>query len=209
MPRRLVTLANEHFYHVFNRGVEKRSIFLSARDYMRFLETSKHYLDHLSRLSRRSKFGNREANKPLVEVIAYCLMPNHFHFLLKQIQEKGISTFIGKLANSYTKYFNVKYDRIGPLLQGQFKAVLVEDDDQLIHLSRYIHLNPAVSELVKELDTYQWSSYSAYVGKGGDGLVSPEEVLSHFTTPKDYEKFVLDQVDYGLTLEKIKHSILD
>ncbi len=134
-------------------------------------------------------------------------MPNHFHFLLKQLKEGGITEFLSKLCNSYTKYFNTKYKRVGPLLQGEFKAVLVESDEQLLHLSRYIHLNPLVSYIVKNLDLYEWSSYEEYINSKSKGVCVKENVLSFFKSPASYKQFVLDQAEYGEKLELIKHQL--
>ena len=104
-----------------------------------------------------------ERDITIVDIGAYCLMPNHFHILLQQLQDNGISTFVRKLLNSYTRYFNTKNERIGPLFQGQFKAVRVESDEQLLHLTRYIHLNPLVGYVVKDLRNFEWSSYLDYI----------------------------------------------
>jgi putative transposase len=136
-------------------------------------------------------------------------MPNHFHLLVKQKANAGISTFTSKLTNSFTKYFNTKNDRVGPLFQGQFKAVLVESDEQLIHLSRYIHLNPLASNLVKNLDSYEWSSLPAYGGKAEGSFVSTKNILSYFSDEADYKKFVLNQAEYAKSLERLKHKTLE
>src|SRR5438094_713652 len=138
MPVRITPLVNNHFYHVFNRGVEKRNIFKNAYDYNRLLKTIEYYQyqgpkPKFSRYLEGTLYKPKLENK-IVEIIAFCLMPNHFHLLLKQVKEGGITEFMSKLSNSYTKYFNTKYYRIGPLLQGEFKAVRVETDEQLIHL---------------------------------------------------------------------------
>lgn len=147
-------------------------------------------------------------DKKVVEILCYCLMPNHFHFLVRQLKDGGISQFVSQVSNSYTKFFNTKYDRVGALLQGVFSAVLVETDGQLVHLSRYIHLNPLVSDLVKNLSTYKWSSYVEYVS--GQGLLcSVSEILGYFASPAAYEKFVLDQAEYGQSLEWLKHKLID
>lgn len=135
-------------------------------------------------------------------------MPNHFHFLIKQLKEKGISIFLSQLSNSYTKYFNVKYGRIGPLLQGAFKAVRIETDEQLVHVSRYIHLNPVVSGIVKLPEEYTWSSYQEYIQQA-PFFCSIEEVMGLFKSPRKYRKFVEDQIDYASKLELIKHHLLD
>ena len=137
-------------------------------------------------------------------------MPNHFHFLIRQLKENGISKFMSQISNSYTKYFNTKYNRIGPLFQGAFKAVLIESDEQLIHVSRYIHLNPVVSGLIKNLEDYRWSSYLEYI-KPNDTFCSINEILGFFTPNerKRYKEFVEAQIDYGRKLEKIKHQLID
>lgn len=114
-----------------------------------------------------------------------------------------------KLLLSSTKYRNTKYNRQGSLFQVPFKAVHIETDEQLIHVSRYIHLNPLVSLLVKDLRLYPWSSYLGYIGTRDNPAVKKDEILSFFKSPKDYEKFVLNQADYGITLEKLKHLSLD
>lgn len=213
MPYRKTPLVNNEIYHVFNRGVAKLPIFEDKRDYHRLLETLYYYQfqgpkPQFSQL-KRFKDLNFERNKKIIEIICYCLMPNHYHLLIRQLQENGISEFINKVSNSYTKYFNTRHTRVGPLLQGQFKAVRIENDEQLIHISRYIHLNPIVSFLVKDLKTYPWSSYSNHIGLYEDKLCSKELVSSMFKSPQIYEKFVLGQVDHGKNLEIIKHLLID
>lgn len=136
-------------------------------------------------------------------------MTNHFHFLVSQVKVGGISKFMAKFTNSYTKYFNTKHQRVGPLFQGIFKAVHVESDEQLIHLSRYIHLNPVTGFIVKpdELENYQWSSYPNYL----KNLKSEEEkvVMDFFKSTQDYKKFVLDHADYQKKLKEIDFLTID
>lgn len=136
-------------------------------------------------------------------------MPNHFHFLLKQVADNGIHEFISKLSNSYTKYFNTKHNRVGPLLQGQFKAVLVETDEQLIHLSRYIHLNPYIAELVKDLEYFEYSSYLEFVGVRNNLLSSPQSLLSFFSETNSYKNFVRDYESYAKDLSKMKSLLIE
>lgn len=152
----------------------------------------------------------KESGK-LVEIICFVLMPNHFHFLLKQLQDNGISTFTANFSNSYAKYFNTKHERVGPLFQGRFKAVHIQDDEQLIHVSRYIHLNPAVSSLVKieELESYLWSSYPEYLNLVNTNIADKSLILSFFKSVNKYKKFVMDQFEYGKKLEQIKHLALE
>lgn len=213
MPYRKTPLVTGEIYHVFNRGVARLPIFEDKRDYNRFLETLYYYQfqgpkPQFSQI-KRFKDLNFEKNQKIVEIICYCLMPNHYHFMIKQLQDNGISEFINKLSNSYTKYFNTRHERVGPLLQGQFKAVRVETEEQLLHLSRYIHLNPIVSFLFKDLREYFYSSYLAFIDVRQDKICTKELVISMFKTPAIYELFVLDQADYGKTLEQIKHLTFD
>ena len=135
-------------------------------------------------------------------------MPNHFHLLIKQLKDSGITEFMTKLSLSYTKYYNIKYSRVGPLLQGQFKAVTVESDEQLIHLSRYIHLNPLASFLIKDIAKYEWSSYREYLNNL-NGICTKQEILSFFESLQKYKHFVLDQTEYAQSLELIKHQSID
>lgn len=219
---RKVVFANGEIYHVFNRGVEKRQTFIAKREFARGIDTLAYYRFanlpfRFSRFIRLDSEAQGFALKNLtdenkqVEILCYCLMPNHFHFLLKQTKDNGISRFVANFTNSYTKYFNTKHDRVGPLFQGLFKAVHIDNDEQLIHVSRYIHLNPVTSFLVRaeELVEYEWSSYPEYLKPGSSDLVDKKLIMSFFSNSNKYEQFVLDHVDYAKNLERIKHLIFD
>lgn len=222
MPIRTLPLVNGEYYHVFNRGVALQPTFNEKRDFERFILCLSYYKYKAPpfKLSRLLQLKNDErmatlskleiTNNKVVDILAYCLMPNHFHLLLKQITDDGISTFLRLITNSYTKYVNVKAERVGPLFQGAFKAVHIESDEQLLHVSRYIHLNPLVSYVVKDAHflAYPWSSLREY-SNGNSELVDLNEVLEHFKNTADYVQFVLDQAEYGKELEKIKHLRLD
>ncbi len=136
-------------------------------------------------------------------------MPNHFHLLIKQVNEGSVTEFISKLSNSYTKYYNTKYKRVGPLFQGEFKAEVMENDEQLIHVSRYIHLNPLVSYLIKDLKHFEWSSYKEYLSKSSNSLCDKEKILGYFKNSRGYEQFVMDQAGYATELELIKRQLID
>lgn len=219
---RKVIFANNEVYHVFNRGVEKRPIFINKRDYYRALQTLDYYqysgisssLSQVLKLEKEKRdfflTQLKLKGKRLVEILSFCLMPNHFHLLLKQLQEGGIKTFLSNFSNSYTKYFNIKNNRIGPLLQGNFKAVRIEDDNQLIHVCRYIHINPAVSLVIKEeeLVDYPYTSLPEYLGRK-EGFCKIDEVLTYFSSLKRFEDFIFDQIDYGKKLESIKHLVFE
>lgn len=226
MPYRKVVLAPEQIYHIFNRGVAALPIFLNLKSYVRFLDLVGYYrfantpfsFSQLMSLPKEEKekilAGLRKENAIHVEILAYCLMPNHFHFLLKQVTDKGISAFMTNLQNSYVKYFNIKNERAGPLFQSMFKAVIIETDEQLLHVSRYIHLNPSTAYVIEpeNLEDYKWSSLNSYLDKNfnsADYFVNPKIVLSFFKRREDYEKFVLDQASYQRELDKIKHLVLE
>ena len=170
------------YYHVYNRGVERRDIFLDNRDYKTFLHFLKLYLSDPEILKglnplegstlRRKNFYQE------IDLLAYCLMPNHFHLLVKQRDEDSLSRFMKCLSTNYSMYFNKRYERVGSLFQGIFKAVLVENDDYLLHLSRYIHLNPHCKG--QALAEYDWSSYQEYLELRGTKWVEPEFILGIF-----------------------------
>lgn len=211
MPSRTTAFVNDNYYHIYNRGSEKRWIFENRWDYKRFLKILVYY-QFAGPKPKFSKFSENKINlnldKKIVEIVAYCLMPNHFHLLLKQVQDQGITEFLSKISNSYTKFFNIKYDRVGPLLQGEFKSVMVETDEQLLHLSRYIHLNPLIAFLVKDLRGYSWSSYNEYL-EDHDGICTKKEILGFFKNTESYQQFILDQISYAQELDQIKHQLID
>ncbi|MCD6228150.1 MAG: transposase, partial [Candidatus Omnitrophica bacterium] len=145
----------------------------------------------------------------IVEIVAYCIMPTHFHLILKQLKKGGISTFIGNVLNSYSRYFNTKHKRGGPLWEGKFKNVSVETDEQLLHLTRYIHLNPTSAGLVKKPEEWSYSSYLEYLGKIKkiNRICSYEDSID--ISPLSYKNFVESRILYQRELEKIKHLILE
>lgn len=224
MPKRTVPLVTNHYYHVYNRGINKQPIFFGIKDYKRAFEVLQFYSFAFQKIrfskflllskEERSKLWEkfRRESEKLVDIISFCFMPNHLHLLLEQKKDGGVSKFMASFQNSYTRYFNTRHNRIGPILQGQFKAIRVEDENQLIHLSRYIHLNPYSSFVVKhvkDLDDYLWSSFPEYLGKIKTPICNKDIILSDFKDPEQYQKFVFDQADYQKELEKIKHLILE
>lgn len=223
MPARRVPLVTDQIYHVLNRSIDGRPIFVNKRDTSRALLALQFYrykdvplrLSYFLTLRKeiREELLRRleKESKLLVEITCFCLMPNHFHLLLKQISDEGISKFLSQFQNSFTRYFNTKNNRTGHLFQGQFKAVRVENDEQLLHLSRYIHLNPYSSHVVKEakdLENYAWSSLPEYLEEE-EGICRRGLVAAHFRTSSKYQEFVFDRADYQRTLEGIKHLSLE
>lgn len=222
MPGRLIPLVEGQVYHVFNRGIDRRTTFSGKREFSRAYQSLAFYRFSSPpiRLSyflaqgpdRRDEIMKRMANgEKLVEILAYCLMLNHFHLILRQTVESGIARFLSNFQNSSTRYFNTKHQRTGSLFLDQFKAVRIETDEQLLHVVRYVHLNPYSSYVVKtfeESEDYQWSSFCEYLGKK-DGFCETETIMARFKTKEAYRKFVFDRVDYQRKLESIKHLIIE
>lgn len=222
MPGRVVPLVNAQTYHVFNRGINHQPTFIDKFEYRRAIQVLDFYRFSkppmkLSRFlilptDERLNVQNflKVKGDKLVEILAYCIMPNHFHFVLKQLRDKGISKFLANFQNSYTRYFNIKRERDGSLFLDQFKAVLILTDEQLLHVSRYVHLNPLTSFVVKDFDDlvkYKWSSLAEYLNDRLD--VCDLSILSFFKLPSGYKRFLEDQVGYQRELHRIQHLILE
>jgi putative transposase len=194
---------NSGYYHIYNRGVEKRDIFMEKWDYLRFLETLAFYkkTPQPAKLSdfRRGKINlsYKGDQRDLVKILAYCLMPNHFHILLQQVADNGITNFISNLANSYTRYFNTKYDRVGALFQGASKAKLVETDEYLLQVSKYIHRNPFFLSRWKE-KIYPFSSYRYYLFSEENPFCDENFILSYFSNsyPQLSYKTFVEESDF-------------
>ncbi len=224
MPGRKIPLFTGETYHLFNRGIDRRTTFTSKKEYQRVLQVITFYqFQHPSiSLSRFLTLSNerrdsllsqlKKQNQKLVLIHAFCLMPNHFHFLVRQLANNGISRFMSQLQNSYTRYFNTVHQRVGPLFLDQFKAVRIETDEQLIHVSRYIHLNPYTSFVLKNLEeifVYPYSSLHEYFDDEIDTICDTKDIKSYFEEKKDYKKFICDQASYQRELDKIKHLLLE
>lgn len=222
MPYRKSPIVTTEIYHVFNRAVAGIPIFSSTKDFLRFVDLINYYrfkdtpvsfsqFKQIEKTQRDEIFSRLvKGNNSQVEILIFCLMDNHFHFLLKQKVDLGIVKFISNLQNGYAKYFNIKTNRNGPLFQPMFKAVRVVTEEQLLHVSRYIHLNPSTGYLVeiKDLENYQWSSLSSYIGEGKYPFIN-NEMIQGLISKKKYRKFVFDQADYQRELAKIKHLALE
>jgi putative transposase len=221
MKRKLVFADNE-YYHVYNRGIDRRVTFTNKREYSRALDLLwfyqyatiplrySRYIESEESL-QLSYIDKMKANGKLVEVVSFCLMPNHFHVLLKQRQANGIAKYIANFMNAYTKYFNKKYQRTGALFQGVFKAVYVESEEQLIHLTRYIHLNPVASSLIAtaQLPTFLWSSHKEYLSRSKTDIVDEDTINMIHNLVPDYEGYINDQISYAKKLETIKHMTFE
>ena len=211
-------LAVEEWYHVYNRGTEKRNIFLSKKGYERFLT-----LLYLSNSSNPMHISNHQGStlpqlleiprgEPLVDIGAYCLMPNHFHILLRQREDAGISRFMQKVSTGYTMYFNILHDRTGTLFQGKFKSEHADSDRYLKYLLAYIHLNPLTlldpqwkEDGIKNkkkawvyLNDYTYSSYLDYLGekRALNKVVDSTALPLYFKTPRALQTDMLEWMSY-------------
>jgi len=212
--KRKFPFITDNYYHVYNRGIEKRIVYPNDSFYSRFLSILQHYLEYNYPYSgfRRSfdqaqsledkqdvlrGFRLKRLDRPPVEIISFCLMPNHYHLALKQLVTGGITNYMHRVGTSYTNYFNLRYERSGNLFQGKFKAVHVEREDQLLHLSRYHHLNPQGIGIrsKKELIDYAWSSLRDYINPSKSSLVNTGVVLSSFARKGSYLDFVFAIID--------------
>ena len=186
MPYREVVFRAGRHYHIFNRGNNRQRIFFERENYLFFLRRMRKYL---MGVQTSEVLKTSEVCTHPVTVIAYCLMPNHYH-LLVQLNDDELSRQIMRLSVSYTKAINKRYKRVSALFQGQFKAVPVDTDEQLLHLSRYIHLNPVLAGIVKHPHDWEFSSYREYVGLREGTLPVPDVVLSQFASHRTYRAFV-------------------
>lgn len=213
-------LVSGEIYHVFSRSIAEYIIFNNREEYGRMRKLIRYYqrekpelkFSQYQQLSRLREISVHKANlkdkNDIVQIIAYCLMPTHIHLVLKQLTENGISSYMANVLNSYSRYFNIKHGRKGPLWEGKFKNVLVNKDSQLAHLTRYVHLNPATAGLVKKAQAWQMSSYNEYLG------MEESEKVCEYTDLLDmsqdtYKEFVEDRAGYQKELAMIKALLLD
>jgi hypothetical protein len=192
------------YYHIYNRGVEKRTVFQDDADYKTFLGYLHLYLTDpdLSGDSRKARppslpIKNYTGN---ITLLSYCLMPNHFHLFIRQKEFDDISHFMRSLMSEYVRFFNTKYERVGSLFQGPYKAVKVTSESQWIYLSKYIHRNPLDLPTFREspgrLQEYKYSSYQNYLGLFQQSWVNTTDILDHFDgSSAKYKEFVQKQDD--------------
>lgn len=209
------TLVNGQIYHILTRSIAGFKVFSSSANSLRFFKTLSYYKNTLVDLSfsRYNSSSEKNQQKYLklnnirVQIISYCLMPTHIHLILKQIHDDGISLFMKDILNSFTKFFNIKYNRRGPLWESRFKNVLVKNDEQLLHLTRYIHLNPVSAGLAKLPENWKYSSYHEYLGRVDNKIC--DWAGSMEIDSRKYQKFVNDRIRYQKELSKLKHLLFE
>lgn len=204
----------DSYYHVYNRGVAKQNIFLDDQDYKTFLSYFKLYLTlpdlqgQSLQVSPSKKLKNYSQE---LKLLAYCLMPNHFHLFVFQKETNSMANFLRSLATKYSMYFNRKYKRVGHVFQGRYKAVMVTNESQFIYLSKYIHRNPLNTlPAGTVLAGYKYSSYPNYLGRFHQDWVDMNDILSYFSKQRQaesYRKFVEEIDERDLLM--IKDQLLD
>ena len=215
-------LLNGQLYHVFSRSIAGFGIFKSESDYLRVIDAIRFYQKEKPPL-KFSKFiqWKRKGEVPLdtivkwsarddlVQIYAHCIMPTHVHLILKQLKENGISIFMSHVLNSYARYLNTKLKRKGPLWENKFKNVLVKTDEQLLHLTRYLHINPTTAGLVDKPEEWIPSSYKEYLlqVEESDRICEFEDILD--IEPVSYLKFVEDRIAYQRDLAMLKKLTLE
>ncbi|MBN2001139.1 transposase [candidate division KSB1 bacterium] len=173
MPRRKIDFRPGNYYHCYNLALHCVRAFPYAHDYMKCLELTSKYIEKCN-----------------ITVVAYCLMPNHYHFLLRQNGGKSISLFIQCLFDAYVQYFNKRNNRRGPLFIGRFDASLVDTNEYMMHVCRYIHINPVIADLVTKAEDWPFSNYLEWLGRRDGHLVDRDFITQYFQTPEQYRDFV-------------------
>lgn len=219
MPKRLEPFTNNSIYHVFNRTIDRRNIFKNKSECILFLSITEYYRSNKAKISFSKykrlplkiqsliseKISIQKYHR--VELLSYCLMPTHFHLLLRQKTDNGVPKFISDVINSFTRTFNLKSGRKGPIFLPKFKSVSLVTDEQLIHTSRYIHLNPysnGTTDNISGILNYPWSSIDEYLN--GAKLCNTDTILAYFHgNETKYKKFVLDNSDYQRYLQGFKY----
>ena len=190
MPYRSDVFARNHYNHIYNRGVGRGLIFFNSANY-------EHCLNLIDRYHRQYSAA----------VIALCLMPNHYHLLLRQNSDQSLSKYINVLFNAYVQAVNRQQDRKGPLFEGRFRHVRIDREEYLIHLCRYIHLNPVKANLVSHVQDWPYSNYKEWVSLKAGKLKDDKFIRSRFRTPVEYEQLVADDLDEKRTSSPIANYI--
>lgn len=222
---RKIQFINGEYYHIYNRGVERRRIFEEKRDYLKFLRGLKdfnnrsYYEERVAVVKSSSFSGSQSSLKELssflaglekmVEIVAYSLNPNHFHLILKQLKENGIPHFMHKVGTSSTNYFNKKYNRSGSLFQGPYKAIHIDSNDYLLWLSGYVNGNIEIHG-VEKAEFWPWSSYKNFLGEEKSKILGDISIiLSQFNSPSEYKKFVEKVIEESKSKKEMEKYLLE
>lgn len=195
MPRRENPFIPGSYYHIYNRGNNRQAVFFEPANYLYFLRGVKKYV------------------RPVAEVVAYCLMPTHYHLLVRVketpetpdvFKTSGVSLAMQKFLISYTKAINKRFDRVGALFQGQFQAKPVQTHSYLLNVCLYIHANPVKDRLVAAPQDWPYSNYREWLGQRNGTLVDTEFIREHFATPGEYQRLVMEYIETRCLPENVK-----
>lgn len=221
---RKTIFSNNEYYHICNRGVDKRKIFVDKNDYERFLLGMKLLNDEKTGVMSQWKDAQRspkvqpwansrlnlgEQGEGLIQIVAYCLNPNHYHLILKQVADDGVVKFMQKLGTAYTMYFNKKHDRTGALFQGRFKSIHVNSNESLLYLSAYVNGNHFVHGY-GEME-WKYSSMLDYLGKRNGGIIQKDDnmVFDQFKNGREYMEFAKNYIGYMKDKKETKKYLLE
>ena len=219
MPVRKIPLVTGETYHVLSKSIAGYKIFKNKKDRERIKALFKYYQTEKTSFKfsvffdakNKQKFYQRHlvSKEKLVEIICYCIMPTHIHLVLRQLRKDGIVKYMHKILDSYSHYFNIKTERKGPLWESRFDNILIETDEQLAHVTRYIQLNPATAHLVDKPQDWPFSSYQEFLGQ-----IEESQQLCNYSElmhiePENYQEFVNSQIDYQRELADIKRLFLE
>jgi len=204
-------------YHVFTKSIAGFKVFRTKRDYKRMVELFQFYrikklptrFSTYIKLKDKEQFFKKyiEEREHIVAINAYCLMPTHIHLILSQLDENGISVFMKNILDSYTRYFNIRTKRKGPLWQSRFRNVMVENDEQMLHLTRYLHFNPTSGRLVERPEEWPYSSYVEFIGSAKDKICNKDRLQD--ILPAKYRVFVEARVEYQKEISILKDICLE
>ena len=218
MPSRRDIFVNNGIYHIYSKTIDRKLVFEEKNLCFEFLNTVNYYKSATNlRFSKYKEALNekiikleKKIIKPRVQILSNCLMPNHYHLQIKQLIDNGIIRFMADVLNSFTRYYNSKNKRKGPIFLTPFRSRQIVSDEQLIHTSRYIHLNPFSAGIVntyEDLIDYPYSSFKEYVEKNEEGICNTDEILNMFGGDRlRYKEFVLNNAEHQRTLEYIKYA---
>ena len=208
---RKTRFGNGEFYHIYNRGTDKRRVFLDQEDFKRFLQSMNEFNSQIpigslfeNSFRGETKLGSRTVK--LVDIVCYCLNPNHYQLMLRQRIENGVSEFMKRLSGAYTQYFNIKYKRSGVLFQGKFKATHIDSNEYLLHASAYVNLNNRVHHINDRSSRSSWGECL----DDNSGMCAKDIILKQFKKPVEYKEFaesslrdILERKQLHKELEKI------
>jgi len=224
---RTIKFQTNNYYHIYNRGVDKREVFCDEKDYLRFLRSMKDfnqtepvgslYLQNKLNSAKTSDVFERHRTSKIVDIVCYALLPNHYHLLVKQASSNGISEFMKRLGDGYTKYFNYRNKRTGSLFGGRYKAKPITTDEQLIYTSAYINGNPEIHKICKA-EEWPWSSYQEHLGvergstsfKEVEPLLAKDSILNQFQGISDYKDYINQDINNSIEVKQaVKECLID